>query len=62
MGQLSLAVTLGLGDSEGGGVGELDGIEEAQGGRDSGEGKHVVLTAGALGGSGLYRKEFEEMG
>lgn len=53
VGQLSLAVTLGLGDSKGGGVSELDGIEEAQGSRDSGEGKHVVLATGALGGSGL---------
>lgn len=54
---LSLAVTLGLGDGEGRGVSELDRIEETQGGGDSGEGKHVILTAGALGGGGLQMEE-----
>lgn len=54
---LSLAVTLGLRDSEGGGIGEFEGIEEAHGSRDTGEGKHVFLASEVSGSGGLQNQE-----
>lgn len=55
VGNLGLAVALGLRDGEGGGVGEADGVEETRGGGDAGEGEHVLLAGvgAVLGRDGL---------
>ena len=60
MSDLSLAVTLGLRDGEGRGLGELQGIEESHGCTDAGEGEHVVLATGAGSGSLQSRTSGDE--